>query len=401
MIKRFLYYWYDRFTFNQDKYFKLFKKLDLLRGPALREYQWKMISSCCAAHNIVVNQWDDFFNLPVTTKQDLPEGAPEHGRFKRHETSGSTGEPRVIYVPESTWYRKDAIFSRSWWKMKRSDQWVLRLMAGEPTYAFYDWLRNVKPMNYRTVGDEHVKWLVENRPFLIHGPGGAIRQLCELVIAAGHADVLKDIKIHWCSESSEGHKERLEPLVKEFHEQYGLAEMATVAATDGQGRLKIVAEQCYVEVLDDNDNPVPNGTEGFIVVTDFNNDLTPILRYKSGDRGKMEKVDGYEILYDIIGRGVDFYDGPEVKRAIGWWVVSPISHTLGHLIDQWRVEIRPHSGLLILHYKGIKEGTEEDFAQYTEWVDENLGLQAQYQKSDEILDYSIYWKNKLVKVTLE
>ena len=203
----------------------------------------------------------------------------------------------------------------------------------------------------------------------------------------GVVKVLRDIKKGWSLSSNSS--------------MNNLAEMATVAATDGQGRLKIVAEQCYVEVLDDNDNPVPNGTEGFIVVTDFNNDLTPILRYKSGDRGKMEKVDGYEILYDIIGRGVDFYDGPEVKRAIGWWVVSPISHTLGHLIDQWRVEIRPHSGLLILHYKGIKEGTEEDFAQYTEWVDENLGLQAQYQKSDEILDYSIYWKNKLVKVTLE
>ena len=66
--------------------------------------------------------------------------------------------------------------------MGRTNEKVLRLMAGEPSYAFYDWLRNVKPMNYRTVGQEHVDWLVKNKPYLIHGPGGAIRQLCELVI---------------------------------------------------------------------------------------------------------------------------------------------------------------------------------------------------------------------------
>ena len=68
---------------------------------------------------------------------------------------------------------------------------------------------------------EHVALVVNNKPYLIHGPGGSIRQLCEMIIDAGHGPILKDIKIHWCSESSYGHKERLEPLVKEFHEQYG------------------------------------------------------------------------------------------------------------------------------------------------------------------------------------
>ena len=399
-MKDIFYYIYDKLTFNQTKYLKLFRKLDMLRGNELRKFQLEKIRECCAAHGIDIKNWEQFEGLPITTKNDLPEGAPD-GKFKRHETSGSTGEPRIIYVPESTWYRKDAIFSRSWSKIGRKNELVLRLMAGEPSYAFYDWLRNVKPMNYRTVGPEHVDWAVKNRPFLIYGPGGAIRQLCEMIIDAGHEDVLKDIKIHWCSESSQGHKERLEQYVKEFHEQYGLAEMPTVAATDGKGNLKLVEEQCYVEIVDDEGNAVKDGTEGFIIVTDFSNHLTPILRYKSGDRGKVKTVDGYRVLYDIIGRGVDFYDGPEVKRSIGWWVVSPISHTLGHIIKQWRVEVKPKSNLLILHYKGDVDPNHKDFSNYSEWVTEKLGLDTIFLKSDEILDYNIYWKNKLVKVTLE
>ena len=397
MIKNIFYKIYDRFTFNQIKYLKLFKKLDSLRGEALLEFQFKNIVSCCESHDVIVKNWSDFFDLPVKTKKDLPFGVPK-GRYKKHETSGSTGEPRVVYVPESTWYRKDAIFSRSWGKMGRKNELVFRLIAGEPKYAFYDWLRNVKPMNYRTIGKEHVDWVKKNKPFLIHGPGGSIRQLCEMLLKDGGEDVLRNIKIHWCSESSEGHRARLEPLVREFHEQYGLAEMPTVAATDGDGHLKIVEEKCFIEILDDYDKPVANGKEGNIIVTDFNNHLTPIIRYKSGDRGKVTYKNGYRILYDIIGRGVDFYDGPEVKRSVGWWVVSPISHVLGHIIEQWRVEVRPKENKLVLYYKGIAEPNNKEFDKYADWVKENLGLETLVLKSDETLDYDIYWKNKLVKV---
>jgi len=177
--------------------------------------------------------------------------------------------------------------------------------------------------------------------------------------------------------------------------------MPTVAATDGKENLKIVGEKCFVEILDENGNKVADGNEGYIVVTDFNNTITPIIRYKCGDRGKVRKhKDGYHILYDIVGRGVDFYNGPEVKKAVGWWVVSPISHTLGHIIDQWRVEIHPKKEKLILHYKGITQPDHADFEKYALWVKENLGLKMEINKSDEKLDYSIYWKNKLVKVVV-
>ena len=106
----------------------------------------------------------------------------------------------------------------------------------------------------------------------------------------------------------------------------------------------------------------------------------------------------YYVLYDLVGRGIDYYNGPEVKRAVGWWVVSPISHTLGHLIDQWRVEIVPAQKSLVLHYKGAAEETHPDFDDYARWVEENLGLETIIKKSNEQLNYSIYWKNKLVRV---
>ena len=53
---------------------------------------------------------------------------------------------------------------------------------------------------------------------------------------------------------------------------------------------------------------------------------------------------------------------------------------------------------LVLYYKGIAEPNNKEFDKYADWVKENLGLETLVLKSDETLDYDIYWKNKLVKV---
>ena len=56
--------------------------------------------------------------------------------------------------------------------------------------------------------------------------GGSINN-SEYLIEMEEFEVLKNIKIHWCSESSDGHKDRLEKFA-EFHEQFGMAELPTV-----------------------------------------------------------------------------------------------------------------------------------------------------------------------------
>lgn len=398
-MKRIIYPILDFFTLKQNKYLREFNKLDKLTIEELKEYQLNKLGK-----NLNINSWSQFYSLPITTKEDLPKLPAPGKEYHQHETSGSTGEPRIIWVPKETWYRKDAIFTRSWARMGRKfKDKVFRLMAGEPKYAWYDYWRNVYPTNYRTIDDDTVENFLRIKPKVIHGPGGAIRQLCERLIKDGHTDVLKEVSIEWCSESAEGHKERLEPFVKSFHQQYGLAELPTVGSPDGEGNVRVVMEQGVIEILDDLGNPVPEGEEGFIVVTDFNNSVTPIIRYKCGDRGKMKKHTNtsgltYYVLYDIIGRGVDYYNGPEVKKEIGWSIVSPISHILGDVISKWRVEVDPKNYRVILYVKFINESTEfSKLSKYADWIKDTYGLETSFKKLEEE-QYDIYFKNKLVKV---
>lgn len=400
MLKKQIYQIVDFFTFKQNQHLKEFNRLDKLTIEELEEFQLKRLREI-----LLINSWEDFYKLPITTKQDLPSSPLIEGEFHQHETSGSTGEPRIIWVPKSTWYRKDAVFTRSWDRIGRKPKdWVFRLMAGNPAYAWYDWWRNVFPSNYRNISEKTIQDFIRIKPKFIHGPGGSIRQLCEMLIERGYESYLKDVNIEWCSESANGHKERLEPFVKSFHQQYGLAELPTVGSPDGEGNIRVVMEQGIVEILDDNGNPVETGHEGYIVVTDFNNPITPIIRYRCGDRGKMKlytNKDGltYYVLYDIIGRGVDYYNGPEVKKPIGWSIVSPISHILGDVIKKWRVEVDPKNKLVTLYVEFIDPENQnfELLEDYGKWIEETYGLKTTY-KNLEREKYDIYFKNKLVKV---
>ena len=403
MFKNLAYRIYDFFTLKQIRYLKYFIELEKKTIPELEEFQIEKLRDLSKKlPGISIDNWEDFYKLPITKKQDLVNSPlyPDEN-IKTHETSGSTGEPRVIWVPEDSWNRKDAIFMRSWIHMGRKNQKVLRLISGDPKYSKYDYFRNVFPKNYKTLDKSYADWVVKNKPFLIHGPGGSIRQLCEYLIEMEEFEVLKNLKIHWCSESSEGHKDRLEKFVKEFHEQFGMAELPTVGATDGLGNLRVLMEQGVIEVLDDNNKPVGEDEEGFITVTDFNNYQTPIIRYQTGDRCKIKKITTndleYYVIYDIIGRGVDYYYGPEVKKPIGWWIVAPISHILSDVISKWRCEINIKNRELTLYVEFKEEKNFEKLEPYANWVQENLGLKTKFVEAQKE-SYDIYWKNKLVKV---
>ncbi|HDT11462.1 MAG TPA: phenylacetate--CoA ligase family protein, partial [bacterium] len=65
---------------------------------------------------------------------------------------------------------------------------------------------------------------------------------------------------------------------------YGITELATsfcecVLSKGGH----IHPELIYVEIIDDDGNPVPDGVEGEVVATTFNVEGMPLIRFKTGD----------------------------------------------------------------------------------------------------------------------
>lgn len=68
---------------------------------------------------------------------------------------------------------------------------------------------------------------------------------------------------------------------------YGMNEVNSIALECPYGNMHVFADNVYVEIVDDNDSITPG--EGDILVTSKNNTIMPIIRYRTGDMGKLTK----------------------------------------------------------------------------------------------------------------
>jgi len=100
--------------------------------------------------------------------------------------------------------------------------------------------------------------------------------------------------------------------------EYGASELDIIAFQNKEDEWIVNNENLFVEILDDQNNPLPFGEEGNIVVTALYNKAHPFIRYKIGDMGVLEQKSSKKlILKKLIGRTNDFAFLPSGKKAPG------------------------------------------------------------------------------------
>ena len=81
---------------------------------------------------------------------------------------------------------------------------------------------------------------------------------------------------------------------------YGMQEFNGILYEDN-GIMKEFDDNVYIEILRDNGTSCSIGEEGNIVITGLKNTIFPLVRYKTGDRGRFDMSNGgfkeYQILY--------------------------------------------------------------------------------------------------------
>ena len=101
--------------------------------------------------------------------------------------------------------------------------------------------------------------------------------------------------------------------------EYGAAELGVIALQNKNDEWLINNDDLFVEILDDNDNVLPNGEVGRIVITSLYNKAHPFIRYDIGDIGKLTKTSTStkSVLEKLIGRTNDIVKLPSGKKATG------------------------------------------------------------------------------------
>lgn len=105
------------------------------------------------------------------------------------------------------------------------------------------------------------------------------------------------------------------PVVNE----YGASELDLIAFQNPKDEWIVNSETLLVEIVDDNNQVLPYGEEGRVVITSLYNKAHPFIRYDIGDVGILSKESTLQKpqLQKLIGRTNDLAILPSGKKAAG------------------------------------------------------------------------------------
>ena len=293
--------------------------------------------------NLVENSdVSDWNNLPILTKKNLQVPLVERlsKGFEKNiyinKTSGSSGDPFIFakdkFSHALTWYSN--IYRFGWFGIDFNSSFQARFY-GIPLDKFGYYKERFKDFlakRYRfpifdlsdVVLEEILKKFQQKKFDYINGYTSSVVLFAKFLQAKNI--ILKDVcsTLKVCMVTSEmlfdADKILLEkylgiPIVNE----YGASELDLLAFQNPKGEWQVNSETLFIEILDENNQPVSNGTSGKIVVTSLYNKAHPFIRYEIGDIGVLAENSTWKkpILKQLIGRTNDVAILPSGKKSPG------------------------------------------------------------------------------------
>lgn len=284
--------------------------------------------------------WED---LPVLNKKNLQK--PIQERLSRgytvknvflNKTSGSSGDPFVFakdkWTHALTW--NSIIHKFGQYGIDNNTSYQARFYGipldkiGYYKERFKDFLSNRYRFPIFNLNDEFLeKVLLKFKKSTfdhINGYTSSIVLFAKFLQAKNI--VLKDVcpTLKVCLVTSEMlFEEDKELMEKQFGipivNEYGASELDLIAFQNPKGEWALNTETLFIEILDENNKPLPHGVEGKIVITSLYNKAHPFIRYEIGDVGIIDEQSTakHAILKKLIGRTNDVAELPSGKKAPG------------------------------------------------------------------------------------
>ena len=246
---------------------------------------------------------DDIRKLPFMKKTDLRDNYPDKlfvrpydDLVRIHVSSGTTGKPTVV-----GYTRNDL------------DNWAESLDRGMVSFGMSksDMLQNAHGYGLFTGGigvhDAATRLGATVLPISTGNTNRQIDLMCDLPVTAiagtpsylfhiadtcdeRGIDIRKDTKLRLAIAGGEPWSESMRKKLQDrtgirVHNCYGASEFygPMFLECKEQCGVHVWADLALIEILDDNDNPVPDGQKGNVVVTMLKKEAFPLIRYRIGD----------------------------------------------------------------------------------------------------------------------
>lgn len=298
----------------------------------------------------------DLTRLPVVTKRMLTEAYPARitrptgQRTYESRTSGSTGKNFVVLEDAETagWYRASFMLALEWsgWTIGKPHLQTGMTLARSLDRRLKDGLLGCKYVSAYQLDDIHLDAILSiiehKRLRYLWGYPGSIYHLARRAGEVGWNQPLKAVST-WGDSLYPAYRSLIERVFKcQVYDTYGCAEGFQVAAQCECGSYHIHALDVVVEYLDDDQQPVPAGDVGNLVITRLHPGPMPLIRYQVGDLGISSVSQtcpcGRElpIMQSIQGRSADMVLTPSGNRLIVHFFTGVLEHFSE--IDSFQVE---------------------------------------------------------------
>jgi phenylacetate-CoA ligase len=287
--------------------------------------------------------FENWKDLPVLTKKDLQQplkdrlsnGYTENSVFV-NKTSGSSGDPFIFAKDKEahaiTW--ASIIYRFGWYDIDFNSSYQARFYGIPLDFIGYqkERLKDFLSQRYRfpifDLSDEILDGIFKKfktKKFdYINGYTSSIvlfgkyLQRRNIILT----EVCPTLKV--CMVTSEILFEE-DKILLEKHlgipvvNEYGASELDLIAFQNTDNEWQVNSETLFVEILDENNQPVPNGKEGKVVITSLYNKAHPFIRYEIGDVGILDEKSTLKkpILKKLIGRTNDVAILPSGKKSPG------------------------------------------------------------------------------------
>jgi len=275
---------------------------------------------------------DNINSIPILTKEIIRKNTkrmfnPELPRRNliKYSSSGTTGEPIVLFLERSTvgYYHAAQWRGFSWYGVELGARGLK--IWGVPINLKSKIIENLKDritkrlrisafdmekLKVKKIWDKILKF----KPEYMYGYTSAL-YLFSCLLEENNLEG-KELGLKLIVSTAEVLYEFQREKLKKFFEcpvadEYGACEGGIIAFECPRGSMHITSENVYIEVVDENNVPKGPSEEGKIIVTSLRNFGFPIIRYELGDVGVLsERVCSCGInlplLEKINGRTSDF-----------------------------------------------------------------------------------------------
>jgi len=280
--------------------------------------------------------YDDFKGLPLLTKSNIRNNIDEltsrdikKRKSYLNTSGGSTGEP-IRFIQDKLYKKWSMASARYYYEnIIGIDELAIKkaLFWGSPKdlYAgsiglrakMINWLTNTKFLNFFKISEQdmerYVKYINSYKPFLIRSYVTFLNELSNFIEKRGLPIHQPKVIVSTAEKLYKDVRENIENVFgTKVYDFYGTREVNGVAGECNAGLLHVFMFNNYVEVLDNDNNPVREGETGKIVVTTLHNYSMPLIRYDIGDMAilgpkKCKCGNPLPTFKEVTGRIYDYF----------------------------------------------------------------------------------------------